>query len=71
VFDPRVDGRKLTFSLNGGRIVDDQTGSQWNVLGQAVNGELQGSRLREVLHGDHFWFAWAAFKPATVIYQGN
>jgi hypothetical protein len=71
VFDPRVDGRKLTFSLNGDRIVDNETGSEWNVLGQAVNGELQGSRLTEVLHGDHFWFAWAAFKPDTIIYQSD
>ena len=71
VFDPRVDGRELTFSLNGDRIVDNETGSEWNVLGQAISGELQGSRLNEVLHGDHFWFAWAAFKPDTVIYQGS
>ena len=54
VFDPRLDGRKLTFSLNGDRIVDDETGSEWNVLGQAVNGELQGRRLNEVLHETTF-----------------
>jgi hypothetical protein len=24
--------------------------------------------LTPVVHGDHFWFSWAAFKPDTIIY---
>jgi len=26
--------------------------------------------LTKIVHADHFWFAWAAFKPDTLIYQG-
>jgi hypothetical protein len=59
----------LTFSLDGERIQDDQTGSEWNVLGQAVSGELQGEQLAPVVAINHFWFSWAAFKPETRIYQ--
>ena len=35
-----------------------------------VNGPLTGRQLTRIVHQDHFWFAWAAFKPATRIYQG-
>ncbi len=71
VFDPMVDGRKLTFSADGDGFVDDETGSRWNILGESVGGALAGSRLTPVIHANHFWFAWAAFKPDTVIYQGS
>ncbi len=70
VFDPNLDGEKLTFRSEGGEIIDDQTGSTWNILGQAVKGSLAGKSLSPIVHGDHFWFSWAAFKPDTVIYQG-
>ncbi len=63
-FDRRVDGEALEFAPIGeGRFTDDQTGSTWNVLGQAVEGELTGTRLEPVVHTNEFWFAWAAFHP--------
>jgi hypothetical protein len=72
VFDPYIDGEKLTFHKEGEVIVDEQTGSVWNVLGQAVAGPLAGAQLTPIVHGDHFWFSWAAFKPDTTIYgSGN
>lgn len=69
VFSPIHDGRKLTFRFDGEQIVDEETGSSWNVLGLATAGPLAGSRLEAIVHGDHFWFSWAAFKPETIIYQ--
>jgi hypothetical protein len=71
VFDPNLDGQLLTFDADGGSIVDEQTGSTWNVLGQAVEGPLAGSSLEPIVHGDHFWFAWAAFKPDTIVYEAE
>jgi hypothetical protein len=68
VFDPNLDGQKLTFSKDGDVIMDDETGSTWNIVGQAFDGPLAGSQLAPVVHGDHFWFSWAAFKPDTIIY---
>ena len=69
VFDPDLDGERLTFSADGQDVVDDQTGSVWNLLGQAVEGPLAGSRLTPIVHGTHFWFAWVAFKPDTLVYE--
>jgi hypothetical protein len=66
VFDRRMDGRILEFEAADGSVFRDrQTGSRWNLLGQALSGAMKGRRLTPVPHGNHFWFAWAAFKPDT------
>ena len=70
LFDAQVDGRKLTFRDDSDRFLDNETGSVWNILGHAVEGLLAGTRLTPIVHANHFWFAWGAFKPDTVIYQG-
>ena len=72
VFVPIADGQRLTFARTGGRdgaITDAETGSTWAVTGQATSGPLAGSQLEPVVHGDHFWFAWAAFQPETEIWS--
>lgn len=70
VFDANLNGRKLTFRVEGNRIVDAETGSVWSILGSALEGELAGESLTLLAHGNHFWFAWAAFKPDTLLYEG-
>ena len=71
VFDPNLNGRKLTFRAMGDGFVDNETGSIWNILGQAGEGPLAGSNLTPIVHANHFWFAWGAFKPDTEIYQAG
>jgi hypothetical protein len=51
-------------------IVDDRTGSRWDLSGLAVSGPLAGERLRPAVAIDSFWFDWAAFHPNTGIYGG-
>lgn len=68
VFDAVINGRTLTFEKKNGQIVDRETGSTWDIFGTSVAGELQGQSLEPVIHGTHFWFAWAAFNPETRIY---
>lgn len=69
VFDRRLDDRVLTFRVASGGIADAQTGSAWNILGQATTGPLKGRRLIPVVNGQHFWFAWAVFKPRSRVYS--
>jgi hypothetical protein len=71
VFRPVVDGQRLTFMAQGDMFVDRETGTTWNLLGQAIDGPLQGSSLAPVVHANHLWFAWAVFKPVTVVYGGT
>ena len=67
-FSREFDGQTLTFALDGERFVDEQTGSAWNVLGQAVSGPAAGRELPPVVSVNHFWFSWAAFRPDTRVY---
>lgn len=64
-----LDGTTLDFEFKDGKILDKQTGSEWNIFGLAVAGELSGKQLVPVVSINHFWFSWAAFKPETRIYQ--
>ncbi len=71
VFDRGMDGRLLTFEARGDNFVDRETGSMWNILGQAVEGTLKSKQLMPLVHGDFFWFAWAAFQPNSKIYTSK
>ncbi|HSH22163.1 MAG TPA: DUF3179 domain-containing (seleno)protein, partial [Candidatus Caenarcaniphilales bacterium] len=61
----------LTFERQAEEIIDRETGSTWSITGVATAGTLAGSRLESVPHGDHFWFAWAAFRPDTRIWSSG
>jgi hypothetical protein len=67
-FSRLLDDRALTFEATADGIRDRETGSTWTLLGHAVKGPLAGRRLTAVPHVDAFWFAWAAFNPATSVY---
>ena len=68
MFVPVIDGRALTFNYDDGVITDNETGSEWDVFGRAISGELAGAQLDPILSHTHFWFAWAAFRPDTTVY---
>ncbi|UCC88563.1 MAG: DUF3179 domain-containing protein [Anaerolineales bacterium] len=70
-FSRDLNGQSLHFSFDDDKITDEETGSEWNVLGYATSGPLAGSQLTPVVGINHFWFSWAAFKPETRIYQSS
>ncbi|MEX1163635.1 MAG: DUF3179 domain-containing protein, partial [Nitriliruptor sp.] len=64
------DGTELKFTpldQDEGTFRDEETGSTWNLLGEAIDGELTGTKLPPVSRDDTFWFVWFAFQPDTVI----
>ena len=64
-----LDGGTLTFeALADGGFRDTQTGSSWNAFGEATAGEYAGRELEWIHAFPHFWFAWAAFYPETLLY---
>lgn len=69
VYDRRVGTRVLTFRPVQGGFRDRETSSGWTLAGRAVDGPLQGQRLRPIPHGNHFWFAWAVFRPETEVWR--
>jgi hypothetical protein len=69
VFNPRMDDKVLHFKFRGTRFVDEETGSEWDITGQAIDGEHKGKRLAPIPHGHEFAFAWLAFQPNTIIWR--
>lgn len=69
VFRREVNGQTLTFSPEGDNFKDAETGSTWNILGQAIAGPRIGTQLEAIVHGNHFWFSWVVFRPDTIVYQ--
>ncbi|HET8575668.1 MAG TPA: DUF3179 domain-containing protein [Methylomirabilota bacterium] len=68
VFSSVLAGKLLTFERVADGFRDKQTSSLWSLLGYATKGPLAGKRLKPIQHVDAFWFAWAAFNPATSVY---
>jgi thiol-disulfide isomerase/thioredoxin len=68
-YSRELDGQTLTFVHDGEHFMDEQSGSEWTVLGRAVDGPLAGAQLAPVVNVNHFWFSWAAFRPETRIYR--
>jgi Protein of unknown function (DUF3179) len=69
VFDPHLDDRVLSFKKTDKGFMDAETGSTWSITGKCTNGKLKGKQLKKINHGNHFAFAWFAFKPDSEIYQ--
>jgi hypothetical protein len=70
VFESTVDGQVLTFLVTADGFADQETGTSWNLGGEAIVGPLAGSRLERIRHLDTFWFAWATYSPGTELIEG-
>ncbi len=68
-YSREVEGRTLTFESAGDAFRDVETGSLWDISGRALSGQLAGMQLETLVHGNHFWFAWAVFKPETRVWS--
>lgn len=70
-YEPRANGRDLTFEVREGRFFDVQTGSEWTLEGRARAGPLEGAALEPLADAYvAFWFAWATFHPNTDVLSG-
>ena len=72
-FERTVDGRELELFARPDsqalRLVDAQTGSEWDFTGNAVTGEFTGRKLRQIYALNDYWFDWKAYNPDTEIYH--
>lgn len=69
------DGTALTFtaiedeSNDSSAVMIDNEGNKWNILGVAVEGPREGSRLTAPESFIGYWFAWATFYPDLELYE--
>ena len=69
VFSPVVEDQTLTFQAEGDSFIDEETGSTWNILGEATDGPLTGEPLEPITHLRTFWFSWSTFRPDTELIE--
>ncbi len=69
------EDRTLTFDrLNASSwpypflMKDRETGSSWNLKGEAIDGALKGRQLTQIPAHNAFWFAWSTFWQNTGVY---
>jgi hypothetical protein len=65
----QLGDRILDFELRDGQFVDRQTGSTWNLEGQATSGPLEGEELRQLRGYFLRWHGWSAPRPTTGVYR--
>ena len=78
-FISTVNGQSLTLrlkdgsdvsSLNKVQFIDDETGTVWNIKGNAVEGSLAGEKMDRAKSFIAYWFAWSAFNRDTELWEG-
>jgi uncharacterized protein DUF3179 len=74
-FERRLDGRELSLFARPGppplRLVDAETGSEWDFAGKAVSGPLAGKELPRVYVLKSYWFDWRTREPETAVYKSR
>lgn len=69
-FHRRVGDRILVFAYSEtGGVHDEQTGSVWNEMGEAVAGPLAGTQLAYLESGVGEWYEFAAYHPDAEIFE--
>lgn len=74
-FDRTVEGEALDFYRKADshelRLIDAQTGSEWDFSGRAVAGPLVGEELARVQALKDYWFDWQHYHPETRLYKAG
>ena len=71
-FRRRIGEHVLVFACSDmGRVYDEQTGSVWNEMGEAVSGPLAGTQLEYLKSGVGEWYEFAAYHPDTEIFRAR
>ena len=64
-----INGESLEFTISGDELTDTKTQSKWNILGQCLEGQLQGSQLTKIQNYQQFVRSWVTFHPDTTFYD--
>ncbi|MCU1266910.1 MAG: hypothetical protein JWM21_3228 [Acidobacteria bacterium] len=72
-YERLVDGRKLEFFARPPssevRLVDAETGSEWDFTGKGISGALSGRQLKKIPVLNDYWFDWKTYNPSSTVYE--
>lgn len=70
LFQRKVGGQILDFDYEGGKLIDEQTGSVWDLTqGQAIAGPFRGESLARFPFVVAYHETWSAFHPASSFFN--
>jgi hypothetical protein len=73
VYERSVDGRRLEFFVKPDatplRLVDGDTGSEWDFTGRSTTGTFAGRQLKKIAVLNDYWFDWKTYHPNTEVYK--
>ncbi|ANQ49491.1 DUF3179 domain-containing protein [Flammeovirga yaeyamensis] len=65
------DGVWLTFSYKNGYYIDEQSQSEWNMMGECIKGHFKGGKLTPISTSQSFAFPELEFYSNSLIYSIN
>jgi Protein of unknown function (DUF3179) len=72
VFRAVVGGEPVSLLRKAGvrpvRLIDAETGSEWDFSGRAIAGPRQGQQLEKLFALKEYWFDWKIYHPNTTVY---
>ena len=71
-FERTLDGKKLELFVKpegSWKMLDAESGSEWDFAGRATSGPLSGRQLKQVAVLGDYWFDWKAYNPRTLLYD--
>jgi Protein of unknown function (DUF3179) len=72
-FERTVDGQTLEFFAESDsrplRLMDAETGSEWDFTGKCVSGQHSGRELKKIYSLRDYWFDWKVYHPDTEVYH--
>lgn len=71
-FEAKMDDQPLEMFAKPGssplRLVDAETGSEWDFTGKAISGKHSGRSLKKVPMLKDYWFDWKLYNPDTEVF---
>ena len=67
-YNRKLNDQVLDFRLEGAILMDSNTNSKWNYLGECLSGPLKGSSLTPIQAYQEIWRYWQIFHPNTTRY---
>jgi hypothetical protein len=68
VYNRTLNDQVLNFQLANEGLIDTNTQSKWNYLGQCLSGPLKGASLTPIQAYQEIWKYWQVFHPNTTRY---
>lgn len=63
-FKDSINNSKLNISLTNDELIDENSGTHWNIRGKYISGQLN-KNLEPIIVSDEYWFSWKKFKSKS------